>query len=76
MLLAGDVGGTKTLLGLFERDRAAPASGRGPSIRDARLPRSAAMIAEFLDGGAARGAAIDAGCFGVAGPGDRRCRPA
>lgn len=71
MLLAGDVGGTKTLLGLFE---AAPAGARPRAV----LVREFAtldfdtfeeIVDEFLgvpDGAAP--AKIDAMCVGVAGP--------
>jgi glucokinase len=67
MILAGDVGGTKTRLGLFK------VGGRRPSIAESReyptrdFPNLIAMIEEFR---AAAGSttAIDAACFGVAGP--------
>lgn len=68
MLLAGDIGGTKTLLGLFEPH---PARPRPIAVREfgtldfADLP---AMIAEFLRDRAAQKHTIDAACFGVAGP--------
>jgi len=71
MLLAGDIGGTKTLLGLFERG-AAGARPRPVSIREfATLDFDSfeEIVDEFLgvhDGAAA--AAIDAMCVGVAGP--------
>jgi glucokinase len=73
MILAGDIGGTKTLLGLFD---AVPARPRPLLVRSfgtldhADLP---AMIAEFLkeqEESEARKAhgAIESACFGVAGP--------
>jgi glucokinase len=73
MLLAGDIGGTKTLLGLFD---AAPARPRPVVVRSfgtldhADLPT---MIAEYLETEEARDAraahgAIETACFGVAGP--------
>jgi len=71
MILAGDVGGTKTLLGLFDP---VPARPRAVSVNafatlDYRdLP---SIISTFLSGpasDAAGGAAIKAACFGVAGP--------
>src|SRR5450759_1002134 len=69
MLLAGDIGGTKTLLGLF-------ASGGGPRprlviVRSFSTPDYEdlpAIIAEFLADDGVKGASIDAACFGVAGP--------
>lgn len=71
MLLAGDIGGTKTLLGLFD---SAPARPRPIAVRSFGtldfddLP---AMIAAFLqaaDPSASAPGAIAAACFGVAGP--------
>lgn len=67
MLLAGDVGGTKTLLGFFE-----PAPGGRPRavlVREfATLDFDAFedIVDEFAGGG--RGTEIDAMCVGVAGP--------
>ena len=73
MILAGDIGGTKTLLGLFD---AAPARPRPVVVRSFGTldhPELQTMIAEFLKDGDARDAAsahgaIDTACFGVAGP--------
>lgn len=71
MLLAGDIGGTKTLLGLFERG-AAGERPRPVSIREyATLDFDSfeEIVDEFLgvhDGAAT--ASIDAVCVGVAGP--------
>jgi glucokinase len=68
MLLAGDVGGTKTLLGLFTRapHRPAPASVESfPTVEyDGLVP----MIREFLGRQPGGEPSIDAACFGVAGP--------
>lgn len=66
MILAGDVGGTKTLLGLFE-----PGPDRPDPIEVSAFPTLeyeslGAMVRAFLRG---RGRVpIDAACFGVAGP--------
>jgi len=73
MLLAGDIGGTKTLLGLFD---AAPARPRPLMVRAFGTldhPDLQTLIAEFLktpDAGTARAAhgGIETACFGVAGP--------
>ena len=73
MLLAGDIGGTKTLLGLFD---AAPARPRPMVVRSFGTldhPDLQTMIGEFLADEDARGAAaahgaIETACFGVAGP--------
>ena len=67
LILAGDVGGTKTWLGLFtcEGPRPAPRETRCYPTRefDALTP----MVARFLDKTGAAGQ-IAAACFGVAGP--------
>ena len=73
MILAGDIGGTKTLLGLFD---AVPARPRPVVVRSFGTldhPDLQAMIAEFLKAEDAREArvthgAIETACFGVAGP--------
>src|SRR4051812_5710834 len=67
-LLAGDVGGTKTLLGLFDP---VPARPRPLVIRaygTLDFDDLPSMIAQFLRDGAATAATISAACFGVAGP--------
>lgn len=71
MLLAGDIGGTKTLLGLFERgatgDRPRPVTVREFGTLD--FDSFEEIVDEFLgvhDGAAA--AAVEAVCVGVAGP--------
>ena len=73
MLLAGDIGGTKTLLGLFEPDRVAAAPDRGPSFGTLDFPDLPSMIAAFLERGAARGAIDGAGVLRRRRTGDRRC---
>ena len=65
-ILAGDVGGTKTNLGLFEA-----ADGRlrllaGKSFASADFPGLGPLLASFLDG--SPWPAPAAACFGVAGP--------
>jgi len=65
MILAGDIGGTKTVLGLFE-----PVDGRLEQLRTATYasrehPTFEGVLGTFLaDGG---GMSFEAGCFGVAG---------
>ncbi len=67
LILAGDVGGTKTWLGLFELD------GPRPSPLDIQRHQTlefnglTPMVASFLDRTGAAGQ-IAAACFGVAGP--------
>jgi glucokinase len=68
MILAGDIGGTKTLLGLFDPVPARPkpvAVRTFGTLEFADLP---SMIAKFMDGDETRGASISSACFGVAGP--------
>lgn len=68
MILGGDLGGTKTLLALAERQ-----DGRLHIVRQQRYasqdyPTFDALLADFL----ADRPAIDSACFGVAGPTDGR----
>jgi glucokinase len=73
MILAGDIGGTKTLLGLFD---AVPARPRPVVVRSFGTldhPDLPSMIAEFLTDGEAVDAraahgGVESACFGVAGP--------
>ena len=73
MILAGDIGGTKTLLGLFD---AAPARPRPLVVRSfgtLHFPDLQSMIASFLktaeaDDAMAAHRRIASACFGVAGP--------
>lgn len=68
MLLAGDIGGTKTLLGLFEPDpiRPRPILARSYStLEHDDLPK---MIAEFMTTAGVGNRGVEAACFGVAGP--------
>ena len=65
MILAGDIGGTKTVLALFE-----PAGGSLQPVREATFPSRAhatfeEILADFLD--ASPGTRPEAACFGVAG---------
>jgi len=68
MLLAGDIGGTKTLLGLFDSASARPRPILTRSFGTLDYHDLSTMIAEFLKEGAATAAEIDVACFGVAGP--------
>lgn len=66
MLLAGDVGGTKTLLGLFERGGPRPLPVATRSYETATFHSFTAMLDRFAaDVGAL---AVDAAAVGVAGP--------
>lgn len=68
MLLAGDLGATKTLLGLFRRapDRPRPVVVR--SFLTANHPHLVDMIEAFLHEHRGGHPNIEAACFGVAGP--------
>jgi glucokinase len=68
LLLAGDVGGTKTLLGLFEpaAPRPRPLLTRSfVTLEHADLPE---MIRLLVSNAAVKNAVITNACFGVAGP--------
>jgi len=68
MLLAGDIGGTKTLIGLFDRQpsRPRPLAVRAFGSLDYHdLPP---MLDEFMRDDGVKGQRIEAACFGVAGP--------
>lgn len=68
MLLAGDLGGTKTQLGLFR------ATGGRPELLDVReyvtldFPGLSAMIGAFLGATSVRPQEVQVACVGVAGP--------
>jgi glucokinase len=66
MILAGDIGGTKTVIGLFEQ-----AGGRLQAVREETFPSKSyatleAILDRFLGGGSRP--ALRSACFGVAGP--------
>jgi glucokinase len=68
MILAGDIGGTKTQLGLFD---SVPARPRPIAIRTfgtLDYPDLPSMITTFMEGEETRGSSISTACFGVAGP--------
>jgi len=65
MILAGDVGGTKTNLGLFRRVGGRLVSSREESFSSQEFPSLEAMIAEFLSHGRQK---VDRAAVGVAGP--------
>jgi glucokinase len=68
MLLAGDVGGTKTLLGLFAKAPLRPSPVAIESFATTEYDGLVSMIREFLGRQPGGEPAIDAACFGVAGP--------
>ncbi len=71
MILAGDMGGTKTLLGLFEWDGQRLSCVRRMAYASREHGEAASMIRDF----AGNAGGIEYACFGVAGPVvDDRCR--
>lgn len=68
MILAGDVGGTKTQLGLFDSVPARPRPIAVRTFSTLDYPDLPSMIAAFMDGDATRRASISSAAFGVAGP--------
>jgi glucokinase len=67
MLLAGDIGGTKTLLGLFGRAPERPAPIEIGEFATLVYDSLETMILEFLRAQNVKPRQIDAACFGVAG---------
>lgn len=68
VLLAGDIGGTKTLLGLFERAKARPRPLVVRSFATLDYPDLPSVVTTFLGDERAAGTTVEAACFGVAGP--------
>ncbi len=66
-ILAGDVGGTKTWLGLFDAGPPRPAPIETARYATPEFDGLADLVARFLDDAGARGTPA-AACFGVAGP--------
>src|ERR1700730_4200877 len=72
MLLAGDIGGTKTLLGIFDPAQARPAPVVVRSYISLDFADLIVMIRAFVEDGdverAVKHSGVDRACFGVAGP--------
>jgi len=68
MLIAGDIGGTKTLLGVFERALPRPQPRFVRSFGTLEYADLPSMISSFIDQAGVAGQAIAAAAFGVAGP--------
>src|SRR6185295_15507312 len=66
MIFAGDIGGTKTNLGLFEIDSGELKLRRFESYPSKNYPGLESIIVEFLE--TAGSGSVDAACFGIAGP--------
>jgi glucokinase len=65
-ILAGDIGGTKTNIGLFEVVDGVPQLSRSATFHSAEYPGLAPIVTAFLAVGPP--AAVRAACFGIAGP--------
>jgi glucokinase len=68
MLLAGDLGGTKTLLGLFSRAPLRPLPIAVQSFQTTEFADLVTMVEEFLQQQPQGRPPIEAACLGVAGP--------
>lgn len=68
MLLAGDVGGTKTFIGLFARGPERPTALDIRSYRTLDFPTLTALCRQFLGDAVTDARKIESACFGVAGP--------
>ena len=65
ILLAGDIGGTNTRLGIFSKEKGIRSPLAAADFRSAEFPDFVTIVREFLKGVNIR---ADAACFGVAGP--------
>src|SRR5246127_729458 len=65
MLLAGDIGGTKTALGVFAEEKGPHTALAESEVHSADYPNLESIAREFL---AKTGLQVDRACFGVAGP--------
>lgn len=76
MILAGDIGGTKSNLGLFEVARGTPRLVRSSHFRSSDFPGLPALIETFLAAGPDVDG-LEAACFGIPGPvvGNRASTP-
>jgi glucokinase len=68
MLLAGDIGGTNTRLGLFEAGPGRPTPVRAATYPTSSFPGLEEMVARFLAEAGTAPAAVSSAAFGVAGP--------
>jgi glucokinase len=67
MLLAGDIGGTKTLLGIFAAGPARPTAVHVAEFVTLEFSGLEPMVTTFLQSQSTDATAIEAACFGVAG---------
>src|SRR5215470_2782820 len=67
-VLAGDVGGTSTRLGVFDITSSRPTAHAIRTFRTLDYSSLPEMISTFLNGATPSNSSISAACFGVAGP--------
>src|SRR4029453_3111864 len=65
MLIAGDIGGTKTDLAIYSSEAGPHAPVAETEVKSADYPSLQAMVKEFLARGKLK---VDAACFDIAGP--------
>jgi glucokinase len=68
LLLAGDIGGTKTLLGLYDAARPRPREQTTRAFATLDYPHLSIIVDAFLRETGVPATSIAAACFGVAGP--------
>src|SRR3954467_4596110 len=68
MILAGDVGGTKTLLGVFDSGQPRPSPLQVREYRTPEYPDLSAIISLFIDENSIGAGQVRSAAFGVAGP--------
>jgi len=68
MILAGDIGGTKTLLGIFDPRTPRPAAVLTREFSTPAYADLTTMISDFAKEPAVNGALVGSACFGIAGP--------
>jgi glucokinase len=68
MLLAGDLGGTKTHLGLFQRAAPRPVPTVTREFTTLDYPDLPTMVGEFMAAEGVTGTDIEVACIGIAGP--------
>jgi glucokinase len=68
MILAGDIGGTSTRLGVFEPAHPRPKQIAAHVFKTLEFPDLISMIGSFCEASSIERKRIDRACFGVAGP--------
>lgn len=68
MILAGDIGGTKTFLGLFDPRHGRPAPLLVREFATLSFPDLTTMVEAFANEPKVHGAMVDSAAFGIAGP--------